>query len=122
MNELTPATETRVAYQTPRKIDGEENLYWRGDVIYCRVRVDGRQVYLSTKTDKLAKARKVLAKYREDEVMRQHGIEPKAAALMRNRLTLGEVLKTYAEAGCPDRRNRAKKTGATLETERKCVN
>jgi len=123
VNETTPtkAIDARVAYQTPRKIEGEENLYWRGAKIYARVRVDGKQCYRCTNTDKLPKARKVLAKWREDVVLRQHGIEPKAAALVRNRLTVGAVLTEYAESGYPDRSNRSKKTAVTVENERKCV-
>ncbi|MCX6900786.1 MAG: tyrosine-type recombinase/integrase [Verrucomicrobia bacterium] len=109
--------KARVAYQTPQRIEGEEGLYWRGGQIYCRVRVDGKQTFRTTGTDKLPKARKVLAKWREDEVMRQHGIEPRAAAMERNRLSVAEVLREYKEEGFPDRKNRTKKTASTLKTE-----
>jgi len=109
--------KVRVAYQTPQRIEGEESLYWRGNQIYCRVRVDGKQTFRCTGTDKLPKARKVLAKWREDEVMRHHGIEPQSAALARNRLSVTEVLREYQAEGFPDRKNRSKKTAATLKTE-----
>lgn len=115
------ADKTAVAYQTPQRIEGETGLYWRGGQIYCRVRVNGKQTFRCTGTDKLPKARKVLAKWREDEVMRQHGIEPRAAALERNRLTVAEVLDEYAAAGFPDRKNRTKKTEATLDTEARAL-
>src|SRR6266436_8468114 len=82
-------TKPRTALETPQKIDGEPGLYWRGGMIYARVRVDGKQTFRSTGADKIAGARKVLTKWREDAVLRQHGIEPKQAALERNRLTVG---------------------------------
>jgi len=115
--ETATGEKMRVAYQTPQRIEGETGLYWRGGQIYCRVRVDGKQTFRCTGTDKLPKARKVLAKWREDEVMRQHGIEPRTAALERNRLSVAEVLREYETAGFPDRKNRTKKTTATIKTE-----
>ena len=89
----TSEIKQRTALVTPEKIAGEPGLYWRGGMIYARVRVDGKQTYRCTGTDKIAGARKVLAKWREDAVLRQHGIEPKQAALERNRLTVAAVLK-----------------------------
>ncbi len=117
----TAVNKTAVAYQTPQRIEGETGLYWRGDMIYCRVRVDGRQTFRCTGTDKLPKARKVMEKWREDEVMRQHGIEPRAAALERNRLTVAEVLSEYEAAGFPDKKDRTKKTEATRHTEARAL-
>jgi integrase len=117
----TDETKQRTALVTPEKIAGEPGLYWRGGMIYARVRVDGKQTFRCTSTDKIAAARKVLAKWREDAVMRQHGIEPKQAALERNRLTVAAVLKEYVEFGFPDRKSRIKKTSATRETEGKSI-
>ena len=85
------------------------------------MRVDGKQTYRCTGANKIAAARKVLAKWREDAVLRQHGIEPKQAALERNRLTVAAVLKGYVEFGFPDRKSRIKKTAATRETEGKSI-
>ena len=117
----TDETKQRTALVTPEKIAGEPGLYWRGGMIYARVRVDGKQTFRCTNTDKIAAARKVLAKWREDAVLRQHGIEPKQAALERNRLTVAAVLKEYVEFGFPDRKSRIKKTSATRETEGKSI-
>lgn len=111
----------RASSATPQRIEGEQGLYWRGGMIYARVRVDGKQTFRSTGTDKVAVARKVQAKWREDAVLRQHGIEPKQAALERNRLTAAQVLKEYVEFGFPDRKSRIKKTVATRETEAKSI-
>lgn len=117
----TGGIKRRTALVTPEKIEGEEGLYWRGGMIYARVRVDGKQTFRCTGTDKIAPARKVLAKWREDAVLRQHGIEPKQAALERNRLTVAAVLKEYVEFGFPDRKSRIKKTAATRENEGKTI-
>ena len=117
----TGETKQRTALVTPEKIEGEEGLYWRGGMIYARVRVDGKQTFRCTGSDKIAAARKVLAKWREDAVLRQHGIEPKQAALERNRLTVAAVLEEYVGFGFPDRKSRIKKTAATRETEGKSI-
>ena len=102
------------AFETPQHIPGEPGLYWRGGIIYARVRVDGEtDLSAAPVPNKIAAARKVLAKWREDAVLRQHGIEPKQAALERNRLTVAAVLKGYVEFGFPDRKSRIKKTAAT---------
>ena len=77
----TDETKQRTALVTPEKIAGEPGLYWRGGMIYARVRVDGKQTFRCTSTDKIAAARKVLAKWREDAVMRQHGIEPRVGVI-----------------------------------------
>jgi len=121
MNE-EQADETKpTAYATPQRIEGEQGLYWRGGMIYARVRVDGKQTYRCTGADKIAAARKVLAKWREDAVLRQHGIEPKQAALERNRLTVAQVLNEYVEIGFPDRKSRIKKTSTTRVTEGRAI-
>ena len=117
----TGEIKQRTALETPQKIEGEPGLYWRGGMIYARVRVDGKQTFRCTGSDKIAAARKVLAKWREDTVLRQHGIEPKQAALERNRLTVAAVLEEYVGFGFPDRKSRIKKTAATRETEGKSI-
>src|SRR5437667_12755504 len=105
MNEEgTGETKQRTALETPQKIAGEPGLYWRGGMIYARVRIDGKQTFRCTGTDKIAAARKVMAKWREDAVLRQHGIEPRQAALESNRLTVAAVLKEYVEIRFPDRK------------------
>ncbi|HTS18523.1 MAG TPA: tyrosine-type recombinase/integrase [Verrucomicrobiae bacterium] len=96
----------KVAEQTPQRIG--PNLYRRGDTIFARVTVDGKRTFRSTGTNDPATARAVLAEWRKQQVLREHGIEPKVAALERQRLTVGEVIDAYVEAGCPTRKMRLK--------------
>ncbi|HVM62252.1 MAG TPA: site-specific integrase [Verrucomicrobiae bacterium] len=105
--------------QIPKSADAKEerrferigqNLYRRGSggLIYARVWADGKRTFRSTETDDPVVARKVLKKWRDDEVLKRHGIEPKIAALERNRLTVGKVIDVYIKAGHPTRKNKLK--------------
>ena len=94
------------------------NLYRRSGLIYCRVWVEGKRTFRSTGTDDPATARKILKGWENDLVLQEHGIETRAMILERNRLSVGQVLKDYEEAGIPDRKMRSK-TAATVEQERK---
>ena len=86
-----------------------DNLYRRSSgLIYARVWADGKRTFRCTDTDDPKVARQVLKKWRDDEVLKRHGIEPKVAALERNRLTVGKVIDVYREAGYPTRKNRPK--------------
>jgi site-specific recombinase XerC len=79
----------------------EAGLYVRDGLYYARVRDGGRRTWRGTGTRNLTQARKVLAKWREEQVLKRHGIESPVAALARNRLTVNEVLDAYMEAGFP---------------------
>jgi len=96
-----------------------ENLYRRGisGLIYARVKVDGRRTFRCTDTEDATTARKVLKKWREDEVLKRHGVEPKRAALDRARLTIGKVVDAYKEAKFPTRKMR-EKAASTIQRER----
>lgn len=58
-----------------------ECLYWKGEKIVARVRVNGKLTWRSTETDEPAKARQWLKKWREQEWQLRTGIQPKGIAL-----------------------------------------
>jgi len=99
------------------------SLYRRGtnDNIFARVRIDGCRYWLNTETTDDATARKVLKKWREDQILRRNGVEPTVAALERQRLTVTEALDTYISLGHPDRKMRRKKP-STVANETKIFN
>jgi len=76
-------------------------LYRRNSLIYARVREDGKRTWRGTGTNDLTTARKILKKWREEQVLQRHGIETAEAALNRNRLIVTKVLDEYTAAGCP---------------------
>jgi integrase len=94
------------------------NLYRRSGLIYCRVWVEGKRTFRCTGTDDATTARKILKEWENDLVLQEHGIETRAMILERNRLSVGQVLKEYEEAGFPDRKMRSK-TPATVQQEQK---
>ena len=82
-------TKKRVAEQTPERIG--PGLYRRGDKIFARVTIDGKRTFRSTSVkvegnsqreirDAAAEARKILHEWRKQQVLKEHGIEPKVAA------------------------------------------
>jgi integrase len=83
-----------------RKVDGGK--------IYARVRDKGRLTWKSTETAKAADARKWLAKWRRDSWLIRNGIEPQGVTLQRGRVTVGEILDAYTQAGCPTRKMQTK--------------
>lgn len=96
------------------------SLYWKGGKIVARVRVDGKLTWRSTGTDKPAEARKWLAKWKGEEWMERHGVEPTGIVLHRQRVTVGELITAYVEAGSPSRKMRQKRP-ATLRIEAACL-
>jgi hypothetical protein len=97
-----------------------ECLYWKGDKIVARVRVNGKQTWRSTETDEPAKARQWIKKWREQEWMLRNGIQPKGVVLQRSRVTAGDLIDDYIKAGFPTRKMR-KKTEATITNEQACL-
>ena len=79
----------------------ESCLYLRSGLYYARVRENNRPTWRGTGTGNLTTARKLLKKWREEQVLKAHGIETAQAALARNRLAVAEVLDAYVAAGCP---------------------
>jgi integrase len=98
----------------------EDGLYMRDGLYYARVRDEGRRTWRGTGTDNLTKARTVLTKWREEQVLKRHGIETPKAALKRNRLTVGEVLDAYVEAGYPTKKMHGK-SPVTIANELKAL-
>lgn len=96
------------------------SLYWKGGKIVARVRVNGKPTWRSTGTDNPGEARKWLAKWKSEAWMELNGIEAKGIVLHRKRVTVGELIDAYVEAGYPTRKMRAKRP-ATLRCEQACL-
>ena len=103
---------------TPQRIG--PSLYRRGGVISARIRINGVRTFRSTGTNDEATARKVLKTWRDEQVLLSHGIEPPSHALARKKLTVGDIVNDYVEAGYPDRKMR-KKAPTTILTEKKAL-
>jgi integrase len=97
-----------------------DSLYWKGGTIMARVRVNGKRTWRGTGTDNPAEARKWLKKWKSEEWMEHHGIEAKGIVLHRKRVTVGELIAAYVEAGFPTRKMRAKRP-ATIRCEKACL-
>jgi integrase len=95
-----------------------EALYRRGDTIYARIRVDGRRTWRSIGTTNLAIARAVLRKWRDDQILRAHGVEPKQAALELRRITVAQVIADYVQADCPGKKMGRKRPGTVADERR----
>ncbi|MCG3150091.1 MAG: hypothetical protein PCFJNLEI_03562 [Verrucomicrobiae bacterium] len=83
-------------------------LYRRNGLLYARVRDNGKRTWRGTGTNDLTTARKILKKWREEQVLQRHGIETQETALNRNRLTVAKVIETYTLAGCPTKKMQPK--------------
>ncbi len=97
-----------------------ECLYRKGRTIYARGRVNGRPTWRSTGTSEPRDARQWLKKWRSEEWLEQHGLEPKGVVLHRQRVTVDELIDVYVEAGMPTRKMRPKRP-ATITNERACL-
>ncbi len=97
-----------------------QSLYWKGDVIVARVRVNGKPTWRSTGTSNPAEARAWLKKWKSEVFMLASGIEPKGVVLHRARVTAGELMDAYVAAGLPTRKMRAKRP-STIECEQICL-
>lgn len=96
------------------------SLYWKGGKIVARVRANGKPTWRSTGTDNPAEARKWLKKWKSEEWMEEHGFEAKGVVLHRQRVTVGELIEAYVEAGMPTRKMRPKRP-ATIKGEEGCL-
>ena len=96
-------------------------LYWKGGKIVARVRVNGKPTWRGTGTDNPAEARRWLKKWKNEEWMEEHGFESKGVVLHRERVTVGELIDAYIEAGMPTRKMRPKRP-TTIKTEKACLN
>jgi integrase len=95
-------------------------LYWKGGKIVARVRVNGKPTWRSTGTDNPTEARQWLKKWRSEEWAEENGFEPKGVVLHRERVTVGELIDAYIEAGMPTRKMRPKRP-ATITNEKACL-
>ncbi|HLX95942.1 MAG TPA: tyrosine-type recombinase/integrase [Verrucomicrobiae bacterium] len=98
-----------------------ESIYRKGGTIYARVRINGRLTWRSTETNEPAKARKWLAKWRNEEWTVKNGFELQGVALHRQRVTVRELVAEYLAAGCPTRKMRSK-SPATVRNEQFFLN
>jgi integrase len=96
-----------------------ESLYWKGDSIVARVRVNGKPTWRSTGTSNSAEARAWLKKWKSEVFMFASGIEPKGVVLHRQRVTVGELMDSYVTDGMRTRKGRAK-LPATMQGELWC--
>lgn len=94
-----------------------KSLYWKGGKIVARVRVAGKPTWRSTGTDNPAQARKWLQKWKSEEWMEQNGIEAKGVVLHRQRVSVGELVDAYIEAGCPTKKMQ-QKSATTVRNEK----
>jgi hypothetical protein len=97
-----------------------KSLYWRGETISARVRINGKLTWRSTGSDQPAEARAWLKKWKSEEWAQQNGFEPKGINLHRAKVTVGELIDTYVEAGMPTRKMRPKRP-ATITNEKACL-
>lgn len=94
-----------------------ECLYRKGGTIYALVRVNGKLTWKSTETNEPAKARKWLAKWRNEEWTVKNGFELQGVALHRQRVTVRELIEEYDKAGYPTKKMQAK-SAATVRNEK----
>src|SRR2546425_9583925 len=97
-----------------------ESLYRRGEAIFARVRVGGKLTWRSTGTSEAREARQWLKKWKTEEWMEENGFEAKGVILHRAKVTVGELIDTYLEAGMPTRKGRTKRP-ATITCEKACL-
>lgn len=99
-----------------------ESLYRKGGVgvIYARVRLNGKQTWRSTGTSEPREARAWLKKWKSEEWMEEHGLESKGVMLHRKRVTVGELIDAYMDAGMPTRKMRPKRP-VTITNEKACL-
>src|SRR5204863_3811574 len=94
-----------------------ECLYRKGGKIYARLRVNRKLTWRSTETNEPKDARAWLKKWRNDEWLLRNGIEPRGIVLQRERVTAGELIDAYIEAGCPTKKMQAK-SPTTVKNEK----
>ena len=98
--------------------DHGKRFRYKGRKIYARVRDKGRLTWKSTQTAKPADARKWLRKWKRDGWALRNGIEPPGLVLQRGRVTVGEILDEYVEAGLPTRKMQSKRPGTIAKEQR----
>ena len=99
-----------------------EGFARKGQTIYVRLRLNGKLTWRSTGTSRLAQARKWREKWDNEQWNEKHGIESKGVTLQQSRVTIGELIDDYLEAGCPIIRKRSlkPKSQRTIRGEKYC--
>lgn len=92
-----------------------EGIYKRGDKFYERPRIDGRPTFRLLPARTLTQAKAIYHSRRERDRLAKEGIGESPYARQKAK-TIGELLEVYREAGCPDRKRKAR-TGKQLEQE-----
>src|SRR5205823_182741 len=96
------------------------SLYWKGDIIVARVRVNGKRTWRSTGTSNPIEARAWMKKFKTEKFMLASGIEPQGVILHRQRVTVSELMDAYIDDGMRTRKGRAKRP-ATIQGEKGCL-
>ena len=96
------------------------SLYWKGDMIVARVRINGKRTWRSTGTNNPSEAKAWLKKWQSEEWMEQNGIEAKGVVLHRQRVTVGELADAYVADGIRTRKGQIKRP-ATITNEKACL-
>ena len=105
-----------LARQVREGIDDQGQPFrYEGRAIYARVRDKGRRTWKSTQTENPSDARKWLRKWKHDGWALRNGFEPDGVVLQHGRITVGELARTYVEAGHP--RRHGKKSVCTIRHE-----
>ena len=99
-----------------------EGFARKGQTVYVRLRINGKLTWRSTGTSRLAQARKWREKWDNEQWNEKHGIESKGVTLQQSRVTVGELIDDYLEAGCPIIRKRSlkPKSQRTIRGEKYC--
>ena len=117
-NQKSRASATSALPRTFERLG--QSLYWKGGSIVARVRVNGKSTWRSTGTSNPAEARAWLKKWKSEAFMLASGIEPKGLVLHRARVTAGELMDAYIDAGMPTRKMRPKRP-STIVCEQICL-
>jgi len=93
------------------------NLYRRRgeSVLYARVRVNGKRTFRSTGTAEPKLARQWLRKFRTEKFCLQSGVELPGQSLLRQRVTVRDVVAAYIAAGCPTKTMQPKKPETVVD-------
>jgi integrase len=95
-------------------------LYWKGDIIVARLRINGKPTWRSTGTNNPTEARAWLKKWKSEAFMLKSGLEPKGVVLHRARVTVGELIDAYVSNGMRTRKGRPKRV-STINGEHGCL-
>jgi len=115
MNTVNPtATETAEPKRSEPFACIGPNLYRRGGMIFARVRINGQRTFRSTNTNNPTEARQWLRKFKTEKFCLASGVELPGQSLLRQRVTVAQVIDDYLAAGCPTKTMGQKAAGTLL--------